>query len=315
MSTDLQVLESVIPDALSARSILAQVALIHDVMKNVMQPGVHYGQIPGVEKPTLLKPGAEKLCLTFRLDPQYESTERYEGDHLFVKTKCTLYHITSGRRMGSGEGSCSTKEAKYAYRQGRRLCPACGKEAIIKGKKEYGGGWLCFKKKDGCGAKWPEGAVEIEGQSVERVPNEDIADQYNTVLKMSNKRSLIAAVLNVTAASDLLTQDVEDLPEFQPRPEVAPLPPFKGPVFQKEQGEPLGSQEGAPGPVLSDPQDAHGASPAPPADPAEAYRPAIRTAHTAKEAKAALEQAPEALRQELWTEYTDKLKQLMVKTP
>ena len=97
--------------------------------------------------------------------------------------------------------------------------------------------------------------------------------------------------------------------------EAAPLPPFKGPVFQKEQGEPLGSQEVAPGPVLSDPQGANGASPAPPADPAEAFRPAIRMAHTAKEAKAALEQAPEALRQDLWTEYTDKLKQLMVKTP
>lgn len=33
-------------------------------------------------------------------------------------------------------------------------CPKCGVVgAIIKGKAEYGGGWLCFKKKKGCGAK------------------------------------------------------------------------------------------------------------------------------------------------------------------
>lgn len=210
MSTEVAV--QAIPDSLSAVAIRAQVNLIQDVMKSVMLPDVHYGVIPGTGKPSLLKPGAEKLCLTFRLDPQYESTEHFLGDHLFVRSKCTLYHQTTGRRMGSGEGSCSTKESKYAYRQGARKCPVCGKEAIIKGKKEYGGGWLCFKKKEGCGAKWPDGAVEIEGQNTDRIANEDVADQYNTVLKMANKRSLIAAVLNVTAASDIFTQDVEDLP-------------------------------------------------------------------------------------------------------
>jgi hypothetical protein len=33
---------------------------------------------------------------------------------------------------------------------------------------------------------------------------------HNTVLKMSNKRAMIAAILNGTAASDIFTQDVED---------------------------------------------------------------------------------------------------------
>ena len=32
-----------------------------------------------------------------------------------------------------------------------------------------------------------------------------------TVLKMANKRSLVAAVLNATAASDIFTQDIEDM--------------------------------------------------------------------------------------------------------
>lgn len=44
----------------------------------------------------------------------------------------------------------------------------------------------------------------------QRIENPDIADVYNTCLKMANKRALVAAVLNTTGASDLFTQDIED---------------------------------------------------------------------------------------------------------
>lgn len=204
--------------ALSVQDVQAQVNLIQQVMRNVMKKDEHYGVIPGTgTKPTLLKAGAEKLCLTFRLDPQYDITEKSEGVHLTVMSKCTLYHIPSSQRFGSGMGSCSTREAKYAYRQAAIKCPECGKESVIKGKEQYGGGWLCYKKKDGCGAKWEDGAKEIESQQRGKVPNENIADTYNTVLKMANKRSLVAAVLNATAASDIFTQDIEDMPHVPAR--------------------------------------------------------------------------------------------------
>jgi nitrite reductase/ring-hydroxylating ferredoxin subunit len=190
-------------------------------MQAVMKDGEHYGVIPGTKtKPTLLKPGAEKLCLLFRLDPEYELIERqYDGDHLTITARCVLFHAPSGQRRGSGLGSCSTREAKYAYRKGERQCPKCGKEAIIKGKEEYGGGWGCFKKKDGCNAKFKDGDAAIEGQKADRVANPDLADTYNTVLKMATKRALVAAVLNVTAASDIFTQDLEDLPSHDARSE------------------------------------------------------------------------------------------------
>lgn len=217
--------QTAIEGELSVAQVLAQVQKIQDLMRSGMKDNEHFGIIPGTNnKPTLLKPGAEKLCLMFRLAPEYDSGERYDGDHLTIKSKCVLTHIPTGRRLGSGEGSCSTKEVKYAYRQASRKCPTCGKEAIIRGKKEYGGGWLCFKRKDGCGAKFKDGDATIEGQQVGRIPNEDLADQYNTILKMANKRSLIAAVLNVTAASDIFTQDLEDQEETAP---AAPPPPAK----------------------------------------------------------------------------------------
>jgi hypothetical protein len=196
-----------LPMELSVADLLAQVRKIQEVMKQCMKENEHYGVIPGTNKPTLLKPGAEKLNLVFRFDPQYDSVEHFDGDHLTIKSKCTLYHIPTQLRIGSGEGSCSTKETKYAYRAASLACPDCAKDAIIKGKAEYGGGWLCFKKKGGCGAKFPDNQFESAG----KVPNDALADQYNTVLKMANKRSLIAAVLNATAASDIFTQDLEDM--------------------------------------------------------------------------------------------------------
>jgi hypothetical protein len=206
--------------------VIAQVKKIQLVMSEVMiksdpDKGIegHYGVIPGTNKPTLLQAGADKLLLTFRLDPEFEPERVWDGKHLTVYSKCVLWHIPSGLRYGSGTGSCSTKESRYAYRKGARTCPNCGSEAIIKGKEQYGGGWLCWDKRGGCGSKWKDGDAAIESQTTDRVPNEDLADQYNTVEKMANKRAKIAAVLNVTAASDIFTQDMEDAP---PSPPIAP---------------------------------------------------------------------------------------------
>lgn len=105
-------------------------------------------------------------------------------------------------------------EGKYRFRKADQKCPECGKDStIIKGKKEYGGGWICFQKKGGCGAKFKDGDPAIENQNMGRVEHDNPADYYNTVLKMAKKRAHVDAVLTATAASDIFTQDIEDMPE------------------------------------------------------------------------------------------------------
>lgn len=212
--------------------IVEQTLKIKQCMQAVMKADEHYGVIPGTgSKPTLLKPGAEKLCLMFRLNPEYE-TERAVEEPSFIlfRIKCTLRHITSGNVIATGLGSCSSREEKYGWRKASRKCPKCSKETIIKGKEEYGGGWLCFAKKGGCNAKFKDGDKAIEGQDVGKVPVENVWDQHNTLLKMACKRALIAAVLNGTAASDFFTQDLEDLAgkaaEYAPVVDVAPERPL-----------------------------------------------------------------------------------------
>lgn len=215
-------------EALTPAAVAEQVRLIQEVMHALMHEGEHYGSIPGCgDKPVLLKPGAEKLSLTFRLAPRYTVTRHdLEDGHREYEVLCELVHVPTGRFAGQGVGSCSTLESKFRYRQASRKCPKCNAEAIIKGKAEYGGGWICFSKKGGCGAKFAENDPSIVEQPVGRVENPDIADYYNTVLKMAKKRAHVDAILTATAASDLFTQDLEDLvpdePEYSaPRNRVA----------------------------------------------------------------------------------------------
>lgn len=207
-------------ERLSVQDLLKQVEVIQEVQKLAMIDGEHYGVIPGTKKPTLLKGGAEKLCLLFRMDPEYEvETQIQEEAFISYKIRCTLFHITTGNRLSSGLGSCNSRENKYRWRQPKIKCPNCEKEQIIKGKEEYGGGWLCWKKKGGCGSKFKDGDQAIEGQSTERVENDNPWELDNTLLKMACKRALVAATLNATAASDLFTQDLEDIRGHIVKPE------------------------------------------------------------------------------------------------
>lgn len=210
---------------IKATDLVNRLGTIREAMNTAMVKDVDYGVVPGTDKPTLLKPGSEKLGVLFQLDIQLDNEKLWgPGEHLTVISRATAYHAPTGTRLGYGEGMCSTREKKYAYRKQERTCPQCGAHAIIKGKAEYGGGWLCWKKKGGCGAKFNDGAAEIENQPQGEVENPDLPDCWNTVIKMSEKRARVDCVLAVTGASALFTQDVEDMPEFQGNWDAPPTP-------------------------------------------------------------------------------------------
>jgi hypothetical protein len=194
----------------TAQDLVKRLDVIRGAMRDAMERDVDYGVIPGTgSKPTLLKPGSEKLGVLFQLDIQIDSEKVFDGDHLTVMSKATVYHAPTGTRLGMGEGMCSTKESKYAYRNANRVCPTCGVDAIITGKEEYGGGFVCFKKKGGCGAKFSSSDEAITSQKTGKVENPDLPDSWNVCVKMAEKRARIDAVLAVTGASALFTQDME----------------------------------------------------------------------------------------------------------
>jgi hypothetical protein len=196
---------------MSASDVLRHVTLVTEIAKTVMQDGEHYGTIPGTDKPTLFKAGAEKLQMAFRLVPDTRITRTdLDNGHREYEVEITLT-ARDGTPVATGNGLCSTMESKYRYRGGGRKCPQCGEPAIARSKPQYGGGWYCNQKRGGCGAKFEKGDPKIESVSAGRPENPDIADCYNTVLKMAKKRALVDAVLSATAASDCFAQDIEDL--------------------------------------------------------------------------------------------------------
>lgn len=209
---------------------------IRRVMQEQMKEGQDYGKIPGTgDKPSLLQPGAQKLLLTFNLREQLkkEVLREYPGWHREYEIVVTVFPAGQRPEDGwDGVGTCSTLESKYRYRKAERRCPACNKTTIIKGKEEYGGGFVCFKKKGGCGAKFTDDDQRITSQAADDVENEDPADTWNTVRKMAFKRALVAAAINATNTSELWTQDVEDMAAnaaAKSKPSQAPPKPAQAP--------------------------------------------------------------------------------------
>ncbi|MGK7932389.1 MAG: hypothetical protein AB4041_13290, partial [Microcystaceae cyanobacterium] len=128
-------------------------------VREQMQQGTDFGVIPGTKgKPTLLKPGAEKLCRLLNLRPTFElidSIVDFDKPLFHYHYRCTLYH--QQELVGQAEGNCNSYEKKYK-------------------KQEY-----------------------------------KVFDLTNTICKIAQKRSLIAAVLCTVGASEFFTQDLEDI--------------------------------------------------------------------------------------------------------
>ncbi len=145
------------------------------IFRECMVSGVDHDRVPGTDKPTLLKAGAELLCQIFRLSPgklEILNSER-DLDRNFISYEVGMYitHWESGLKVSYGVGAANSYEKKYRWR----------------------------KSKD-----------EETGEEIQ-IQNPDIMDQHNTFLKMAAKRAFVDGVLKATGASRLFTQDMEDL--------------------------------------------------------------------------------------------------------
>lgn len=229
---------------------IAQAVTRHQQMvglvRTIMEEGIDFGIIPGTNKPSLLKPGAEKLTTFFGLVPRFEIVKEVEvwgsADQeafFYYWVKCQL--LRHGEVVGEADGSCNSHEGRYRWRWVLEddLLPGIDKStlkvragsasefAFAVDKAETSGKygkppeyWQAFKdaiadetarqtkRKTAKGGEYD--AWEIDS-TVYRVPNEDIASLVNTILKMAQKRALIAATLITVNASEFFTQDMEDI--------------------------------------------------------------------------------------------------------
>lgn len=184
--------------------------------------GVDYDQLPGMQKPTLLLPGMEKIMRVMSLRPRYIESKFMIID--FAKPlfhfdyECELVEIETGLVVASARGSCNSMESKYRFRKGERACPDCNQPTIKKSKKGNGG-WYCHGGAGGCWAEFSIDDPRITDQQTGRIENPDIFDQVNTLEKMAQKRALGSAVKNVAAVSEFFTVDLEKLDGATSEPE------------------------------------------------------------------------------------------------
>lgn len=132
------------------------------VIQGTLTEGHDYGAAySGSGKPSLLKPGAEKILMLLGLSSEYEIVEKiqnYEEGFFAYTVRCVLKK--GDQVITEGLGHCNSKEKKY---------------------------------------------------------ESDKQDKYmlgNTCLKMAKKRAQVDAALTVGSLSNIFTQDLEDMEQF-----------------------------------------------------------------------------------------------------
>jgi hypothetical protein len=109
--------ERFVPEfALTLMEAKERTLVLQSFVKDMMIPNVDYGIIKGCSKPSLLKPGAEKLCEIFGFSKQIEVLNRIEDwdKGLFhYEIKVTLVSKRTGLIEAEGIGCCNTMERKF----------------------------------------------------------------------------------------------------------------------------------------------------------------------------------------------------------
>ena len=178
-------------DIAAIQGTMQKIATFQAVIQKNLKQDHDFGVIAGAgSKPTLLKPGGEKICMMFGLNPEYdflERTEDYKNGFFAYNIKCTLYR--NGSAVSQGVGNCNSMEKKYRYVNSDTVPDGVDESAVEKITDKY-------------------------GRPKYKIPNPHIADLVNTILKMAKKRAFIDAVLQVASLSDVFTQDLEDIKDF-----------------------------------------------------------------------------------------------------
>lgn len=166
--------------------------------KDILKKDIDFGVIKGVSnKPSLFKPGAEKLKFVYGLGAEFEIVEKNEdADKYFIDYtyKCII-RSKDGQLLATCDGNVNSYETKYRYLWKARPKPADDKMEEMKTE-----GIGRFRK------------VNERWQWQERTQNKDIYSLKNTIIKMAQKRAFVGAMLLATGASEFFTQDLEDIP-------------------------------------------------------------------------------------------------------
>ena len=93
---------------------MSKIEEFQSLIKSHLTENHDYGIIPGTSKPTLLKPGAEKILMLLGLTSEFDildSTRNFDRGFFQYQVKCRLFK--NGVLITEGLGACNTMETKY----------------------------------------------------------------------------------------------------------------------------------------------------------------------------------------------------------
>jgi hypothetical protein len=188
-----------------------------EIKDKFLIPDQHYGIIPGCDRPSLYKGGAEKILTLMGCVIEFSKTDHtVDASSGFVSIEFEgIVKDSKGKYLGAGVGMINSFEPQYLYGDWITLKEP-SKTEVYKKKMEDVGRYKFLPNKS-----------KIWQERRRKNPDELIA-LSNTLLKMAKKRAYVDAVLTSFAASELFTQDIEGLTIS---PETATLKKELGELF------------------------------------------------------------------------------------
>ena len=214
--------------------------------KSILKMDLDYGVIPGTPKPSLYKPGAEKLRFVYGLGSEQECIEKIvdlDRPYIDYTYRCTI-KSKQGQILAQCEGCCNSMEPKFGYTwkpldklpigiDVSKLPSKLSRKRIT----EFD---FAIKKAETTGpygkpqAHWNKWKAAIQsgiaikhsiqryGKELDewemdeavilyRTVNPNVISMKNTIMKMAQKRAFVGAILVATGASEFYTQDIEDM--------------------------------------------------------------------------------------------------------
>ena len=101
------------PTTIAANEVRRRRTKLLDIRDNVLIAGEDYGVFPGVSKPTLLKPGAERLCEIYGLKVESEVLSHLQNPERRFFSITVKVKLLDGEGVltAEGLGSCNSRES------------------------------------------------------------------------------------------------------------------------------------------------------------------------------------------------------------
>ena len=162
-------------------------ALLRNMIQEVLKDGVDYGSVPGVPEEFLWDPGASQIVAAFNAHFGEPRTvrETMTGDLIAVVVNVPIISFQTGQEVAVSVGAASTNEVKHKYRNVK-------KEELID--------WGYTEETAGKGKKDKWGNIKY------RIPNPEPGELLNTIWKIACKRGRVGAAQLLPGVSSALRE-------------------------------------------------------------------------------------------------------------